>query len=80
MDYNRVIILGIGLVVLGMVLIIGGKIDAEKSNPDRPTTPLRDQWPISVLYGKDRNLRSYCALMCIVVGFTLQIFALVAKT
>ena len=80
MNYHRVVILGIVLVVLGMVLIVGGKIDAEKENPDRQATPFRDQWPMSMLYGKDRNLRSVSALACIVIGFSLQLFALVSNS
>ena len=73
-------ILGAGLVGLAVLLLIMGKTDAERAHPEREITPLRDQWPVSMLFGKDWNFRSVTAMMCILVGFGLQAAALFSQT
>ena len=75
MNSSRLATLGILLVIVAIVILIGGKTDAERNNPDRQLTPLRDQWPVSLLFGKDWNLRSVVALICILLGFALQAIA-----
>lgn len=69
---GRLMILGMLLVVVAIILLLGGKTDAERENPDRLFTPLRDQWPFSLLRGRDWNARSIVALICILLGFALQ--------
>lgn len=76
MSPQGLMILGACLVGAAVVLLLTGKTDAERNNPDRQMTPLRDQWPISMFYGRDWNFRSVTAFMCILVGFLLQIVAL----
>lgn len=75
MNPTRLVVLGVLLIVFAIVLLIGMKTDAERDNPDRQMTPLRDQWPVSLVFGRDWNLRSLTALMSIVLGFLLQVVA-----
>ena len=76
MNPTRLAILGVLLVVVAIVLLLGGKTDAERNHPDRELTPLRDQWPVSLLFGRDWNARSVTALICVVLGLGLQGLAL----
>ena len=76
MDPIRLMILGGAMVVAGIIILIGGKTDAERDHPDRQMTPLRDQWPFSMLFGRDWNPRSITALVLILLGLVLQAISL----